>query len=318
MKRLDDLVPDGGTLLLDGGLATRLEARGHDLSSHLWSAALLRDNPDAIVEAHLDHLRAGADCIISASYQASQEGFMTLGLSAFEADRLITSSIELARQARARFLAEQPAGRRQPLVAASCGPWGAVQADGSEYQGRYPVDATALRDFHYHRLPVLDEAGADLIACETLPDHVEAQVLHDLLKLVSTPAWVSFTCKDERHIRDGTPLRDMASLFADHPRVVAVGVNCTDPALVTALIAEVRAGAPNKAVVVYPNSGEVYDAGEKGWTGHADPTDWAASTLAWSAAGARLLGGCCRVGPDDIAAARAALDHPNRPVGDPN
>lgn len=308
MKRFDDLVPDGGTLLLDGGLASRLEACGHDLSTRLWSAALLRDDPEAIIQAHLDFLEAGADCLVSASYQASQAGFMTLGMTAFEADRLIASSVALARTARDRFLRKARPGRRRPLVAASCGPWGAVQADGSEYQGRYGVAAETLRTFHYHRLPVLDEAGADLIACETLPDHVEAQVLHGLLKLVETPAWVSFSCKDERHLHDGTPLRDMASLFADHPRVVAIGINCTDPALVTPLIAEVRAGAPDKAVVVYPNSGERYDAVDKCWTGTATTADWAQDALAWRNAGARLVGGCCRVGPDDIAAARAALE----------
>ncbi|KAA9132585.1 homocysteine S-methyltransferase [Marinihelvus fidelis] len=308
MKRFDDLVPDGGTLLLDGGLASRLEARGHDLSTHLWSAALLRDDPEAIIAAHMDFLEAGADCLVSASYQGSQAGFMALGMSAFEADQLIASSVTLAKTARDRYLRKAPPGRRRPLVAASCGPWGAVQADGSEYQGKYGVSPEALRDFHYHRLPVLDEAGADLIACETLPDHVEAQVLHGLLKLVETPAWVSFTCKDERHLHDGTPLRDMASLFANHPRVVAIGVNCTDPALIPSLIAEVRAGAPEKAVLVYPNSGERYDAAAKDWTGTTRTDNWAADTLAWRAAGARLVGGCCRVGPDDIAAARAALD----------
>lgn len=308
MKRFDDLVPPGATLVLDGGLATRLEARGHDISSPLWSAALLYAYPGAIVQAHLDYLDAGADCVISASYQASQAGFMELGLSAFEADRLIAGSVDLARQARDRFVEQAPDGRRTPLVAASVGPWGATRHDGSEFRGDYGVPASVLKEFHYHRLPVLDDAGADLLACETIPDHTEAQVLHELLRLVKTPAWISFTCADERHLRDGTPLRDMAALFADHPRVVAVGVNCTAPRLIPALIAECRAGAPGKAVVVYPNSGEAWDRGRQAWSEDAGAMDWGAAARAWQAAGARALGGCCRVSPAQIAAVRAALD----------
>jgi homocysteine S-methyltransferase len=155
---------------------------------------------------------------------------------------------------------------------------------------------------------LIDDAGADVLACETIPDHVEAQVLNRLLRLLETPAWVSFSCRDERHIVDGTPLRDMAALFANNHHVLALGINCTDPALITPLIGELRAGAPGKAVVVYPNSGEHWNAEDNRWHGDASAREPGDAACAWRTAGARIIGGCCRVSPDDIHAMREALD----------
>lgn len=308
MNRFERVIASGQPLLLDGGLATQLEAQGHDIGSMLWSAALLRDDPGAIVAAHLAFLWAGAQCIISASYQASRQGFMALGLSAAEADRLIASSVDLARQARDSFMAAQPEGAFEPLVAASVGPYGAALHDGSEYSGAYGLSARELRDFHAPRLEVLDAAGADVLACETIPDRTEARVLGALLADASTPAWISFSCRDAYHASDGTPLRDIAAEFAGHPRVLALGVNCTAPGLLTPLIGELRAAAPAKAIVVYPNSGEVYLVGDNSWHGQAEGFDHGRAALAWRAAGAQLIGGCCRVGPADIAAMGAALE----------
>ena len=299
-------------LLLDGGLATRLEAMGHRLDSRLWSAELLHSHPDAVLEAHLSYLEAGADCITGASYQATREGFGELGLDDFEADTLIAKSVELAHEARRRYRERAGARGRDLLVAASIGPYGAALHDGSEYRGDYHVPEQTLWDFHRRRLQLLDECDADLLACETIPDHTEARVLRKLLEFASTPAWVSFQCRDGRHIADGTPVRDMAALFASHDGVLAVGVNCTAPQHVPSLIAECRAGAPDKTIVVYPNSGERYDAESKSWAGTATPVEFGSAAREWLAAGARWIGGCCRVGPDHIAAMRATLDAPEK------
>jgi homocysteine S-methyltransferase len=307
-KTISEQLQQGGTLLLDGGLATELESAGHDISGQLWSAALLRDNPQAIVDAHLAYLKAGADCIISASYQASREGFMSTGLSAYEADQLIASSVTLACEAR-----DAQRGRKA-LVAASIGPYGAVLHDGSEYRGNYRLSEERLFEFHRRRIQLLDECGPDLLACETIPDRTEAAALHRLLGYMSTPAWVSFQCRDGRHIADGTPLRDMAAMFADHPRVMAIGINCTAPQHVPALIAECRAGAPDKIIIAYPNSGERFEAADNSWHGTATADEFATAALRWQALGARILGGCCRVGPTHIAAMRKALSQPARHI----
>lgn len=291
-----------GAILLDGGLATELEARGHDIGTGLWSAALLRSDPQAIIDVHRAYLDAGARCIVSASYQASRKGFMSLGMSANAADELIQSSVSLAKKARRQYLDDNPATDPMPIVAASIGPYGATLHDGSEYRGNYGVGRDALRRFHEERLNVLDQAGADVLACETIPDYEEAQVLCDLLQDTQNPAWISFSCRDERCISDGTPLEKVAGLFRDHPRVLAIGINCTAPYLISGLIGQIKIAAPDKAIVVYPNSGENFDVETNSWSGTVSQLECAIAAKAWRDAGAKLIGGCCRMGPQHIAA----------------
>lgn len=294
-------------IILDGGLATQLESMGYDISGALWSAQLLESNPRAIVDAHRAYLDAGANCIVSASYQASREGFMSIGKTASEADALIVGAAELASIARAEFLADNPSTNPEPLVAASVGPYGAAMHDGSEYTGRYSLTKTALRRFHADRLGLLDRSGADVLAVETIPNYAEAEVLSELLAEVETPAWVSFCCRDSTSLSDGTPLATAAALLTGHPRVLAVGINCTPPEYAPGLIQVLRAVAPDKAIVVYPNSGETYNAADNSWSGTACEFDKDFNVVAWRAAGAKLIGGCCRTGPGDIAAMRLLL-----------
>lgn len=290
--------------VLDGGLATELERRGHDLSDDLWSARLLRDDPQALVDTHLAFFRAGAQVATTASYQASFEGFAARGLSRAESAALMRASVTLAR--RAADLADAELGdgvRRQ--VAASVGPYGAVLADGSEYSGDYGLTDQALRDFHGPRLEVLASAGADLLAVETIPSAQEAAVLLGLLDELEVPAWLSVTCEDASHTRRGDDVRDLFAMARGHDRLVAVGVNCTAPEHVETLAAT-AAGASGKPVVAYPNSGESWDRARRRWGGVGVGVDPVAARR-WVAAGARWVGGCCRVSSDDIARLAAEL-----------
>lgn len=309
------LLRDGGMLLLDGGLATELEAHGHNINNALWSASLLLSQPRAIVDAHRAYLDAGAQCITSASYQASRSGLVAAGHSAADADRLIQSSVDLARRAVDEYLLENMAGKmdndpdvpRRPLVAASIGPYAAVQHDGSEYTGIYRADRDDLIALHRDRLTLLDRSGADVLAVETIPNAMELEVLSELLLEVRTPAWISFCCRDDAHLSDGTSVAAAASLFAKHPAVFAIGINCTSPSYAVTLIRSIRAAAPAKAIVVYPNSGEKFDAQSKTWHGTVTPLQCAQAALEWRKAGASLIGGCCRMGPPHIAAMAEAL-----------
>ena len=294
-------------LILDGGLATQLEAQGCDISNALWSASLLQSNPEAIVEAMRAYLDAGAECIATASYQASREGFANVGLSGEEANALMLLSVDLAEQARSEYLAANPGADFTPLIAASIGPYGAMLHDGSEYEGNYGVSAAVLRDFHAPRLQLFDASNADVIAVETIPSALEARVLVELLADCESPAWISFSCKDETHLVDGTPVAEVAGLFKDHPTVVAVGINCTPPQFVPELIRKVKVTVPKKAVIAYPNSGEVYSAEDGAWFGTVTPGDCASAASAWVDAGARIVGGCCRMGPEHIRAIRSLL-----------
>lgn len=307
MNKFERALKERRVVILDGGFATQLESMGFDIGGELWSARLLDTNPRAIIDAHRAYLDAGADCIISASYQASRRGFMAMGKTAEEADRLIVSAVDLALAARQQFLVDNPSVDPPPLVAASIGPYGAAQHDGSEYTGDYDISEEDLRDFHAERLQLLDQSGADVLAVETIPNFGEAKILSKLLERANTPAWVSFACRDGEHISDGTKLSDAAALFANHPRVLALGVNCTPPEFVTALIGEVRRVASEKPVIVYPNSGETYHSEDNSWSGKACDFDRDFNVLAWREAGAKLIGGCCRTGPDHIATIRDLL-----------
>ncbi len=295
-------------MILDGGLGSELDRRGHDISSSLWSAELLINNPRAIAGVHRDYLDAGAQCITSASYQASVPGFASIGVSSQRARSLFHLSVELARKACDDFSSRNPDCGYQPMVAASVGPYGAYLADGSEYSGNYRVEDRVLVDFHRQRLEWLDQADADVLACETIPSLQEAAVLGQLLKSVNTPAWLSFSCQNDNLLNDGSTITAAAALFERHPRVVAVGVNCSASQTIAALVGRIKSALPGKAIVVYPNSGEYYDALGKTWHGVETPLQCADAARTWFDAGASIIGGCCRMGPAHIAAIAAAMD----------
>jgi homocysteine S-methyltransferase len=299
-----------GVLVLDGGLASELERAGFDLDDPLWSAKMLLESPEAVSDVHRSYLEVGADCIISASYQATIEGFRVRGLSVAAAEEAIRKSVQLAIDARDAFWADEgeTGDRLRPLVAASVGPYGAYLADGSEFTGVYGLDEQSLLDFHRRRWKILASTEADLLACETIPSLREARALARLL--TETPgrwAWFSFSCRDGEHISDGTPIVDCVRALAAVPRVAAIGVNCTAPIFIPSLVENIHSvtGSP---IVVYPNSGEGWDADNKCWIGTADPVHFAAAGVLWRNAGARLIGGCCRTGPEDIRQLREALD----------
>jgi homocysteine S-methyltransferase len=298
-------------LVLDGGLATQLEAQGNDLSDRLWSARLLVEDPEQIVEAHLAYYRAGARVAITASYQASFAGFARRGIGHDEAARLLRLSVALAGDARDRFRAERrEAGEPDPgplFVAASVGPYGAAQADGSEYRGRYGLTIDQLASFHRERLAVLAGTDADLLAIETIPELEEAVALVGLLdEMPGSRAWVSFSCGSELHIRSGAPIEDAVVAVEGSPSVIAIGVNCTAPEHVEGLVRRIRT-VTAKPIVAYPNSGEGWNPIGRHWIGAPGPTVDRGAALRWVEAGASLIGGCCRVTPAQIAGLAGAL-----------
>lgn len=301
-----------GVILLDGGLATELERGGHDLNDPLWSAKVLLEDPGAILAAHLAYLEAGADCVTTATYQATFQGLAARGIDGGGAEEVLLGAVDLAVQARDRFRAGHPhlRGRPRPLVAASIGPFGAFLADGSEYRGDYGVGPGDLADFHQRRLHLLARSPADVLACETLPSLEEARVLAALLgDLNGKPAWFSFTCRDEGRLSDGTPVGEVAGWAEDTACVTAVGVNCTGAAPLPDLIGALRAGT-RKPVIAYPNAGGAWDGDAKRWGRAKEVPDWGEACREWIAAGAAGVGGCCRVEPADIRLMRAALDGP--------
>lgn len=324
MNQIQQMIDHYGVMILDGAMATELEKEGAHLNDELWSARLLLDNPEAIARVHTRYFEAGADCAITASYQATVIGFMQHGLSEHEAVEMIDRSVQLAVEARDefwnRYTAEQaealstgaaasstsPA-RPKPLVAASVGPYGAYLADGSEYRGDYGKTEQELFDFHYDRIRILIEAGADILACETIPCLVEAQAIARVLQhFPGVYAWISFSGKDGQHISNGETVAQCASWLESQEQVAAIGINCTALEHIPSLITQLKQHT-SKPIIVYPNSGEQYDPVTKTWHGQVCDHVYGQDAQQWYELGARLIGGCCRTTPDDIASIQAAL-----------
>ncbi|KAK2835946.1 hypothetical protein Q5P01_016430 [Channa striata] len=313
-SHLRHYMTDNGPLILDGGLATQLEAQGcHLQGDPLWSARLLHTNPQAIRDAHYRFLLSGADVVTTATYQASVTGFINhLNVSSESARELLMSGVHLAKETIEKFVVDsRPAGQSCALVAGSVGPYGAFLHDGSEYTGVYAANMSIeeLKAWHRPQISCLAAAGADLIALETMPSIKEAEALVELLReFPNSKAWLSFSCKDGRCISDGSPFTDAVQIASRSMQLVAVGVNCCSPAVVEPLLDSARSLlSPNMSWVVYPNSGEEWDS-EQGWlTSGKRSASIPELSQSWMKKGAALIGGCCRISPADIAELRQKL-----------
>lgn len=288
-----------GPVLLDGGLGTELESAGCDVTGTLWSGQLLVDSPGAVEAAHGRFFAAGAEVATTASYQLSFDGLRAVGVDRSAAEALLRRSVEVA--AAARWRSPTP---ERTWVAASIGPYGAALADGSEFRGDYGRSVAELRDWHRPRLAVLGEAGADLLAVETIPCLAEVEALLAELDGAGLPCWLSLTCASPTTTRAGEPIAEAFAMARDVAEVIAVGVNCLPPADARSLVAT-AAELSGKPVVVYPNGGGEWDAVAKSW--HGTGATLAGEVHGWVADGARLVGGCCRVRPAEIAELAAEL-----------
>ncbi len=300
-KVIDDILKQYPFIVLDGGLATELEKKGFDLNDHLWSAALLVNNPGAIRDVHLSYLEAGADCIITSSYQATISGFMKKGYSQKEAADLIKLSVKLAREAVEIFLDTNSCKNRPlPFVAGSAGCYGSFLADGSEYRGDYHLEFHEYADFHRERVELLAEAGADVIAFETIPCAEEGIAILELMEdYPELPYWIVFSVKDEAHISNGDVFADFIKNTKIFDNLIGCGINCSSPVHATDLMKSLE-GENIKNFVVYPNSGETYDKQCNCWKEPENMDLFLASVKEWYNLGAKIIGGCCRTGPKEI------------------
>jgi homocysteine S-methyltransferase len=284
--------------VIDGGLATELEYSGARIDGPLWSAHVLEDEPDKLVAVHRAYIQAGAECIATCSYQVSRMGYAEVGLAAARADAALLRSVELARRAAAEF------PQRRVLVAGSLGPYGAALHNGGEYHGNYDCSHDDLVRFHRERIEIFanatDAQRPDLLAFETFPSLDEARAVGEAMApWPELKAWFSFSCRDQTHVSHGERVADCASMVASFPQTAAIGVNCVPPKWIPALIAELRSGS-GMPILVYPNSGDGWDAAERCWMGVTDPEEFGAHASEWFKAGAQMVGGCCRTRPAHI------------------
>jgi homocysteine S-methyltransferase len=292
-----------GLHVLDGGMATELERKGFKLSGPLWSAQVLESSPGAIAAVHREYLDAGADCLLTASYQVSAEGFRELGRSPQEAAdaaaRALLASVALAEQARSEYQTSSP---RRIWIAASLGPYGAMLHNGAEYHGNYDCSFEDLVGFHGRRIAVLAASRADFLALESIPSLEEAKaILAALQPYPEVAAYLSFTCRDGMHVSHGESLRACGELLDTEPQIIGVGVNCTAPELIGSLVGEL-AQVTSKPIIVYPNSGEHWDAVQRCWQGDGQIQEFGELARLWRRGGAQWIGGCCRTGPEHVRA----------------
>ena len=297
---LERIIEKEKIMVIDGSMSTPLERMGADLNDSIWTAKVLREQPGLIKRVHTDYLRAGADCGITASYQATIPGLMTKGMSEAEAEDIIASSVRIFIEARDEWWEAEgePEGREYPLCLASVGPYGAFLADGSEYRGNYKISDEELRIFHRRRMEILKDAGADMFLIETIPSKREALICADLAEEIDLPYWVSFSCMSGTKINEGDLIRDcVRELVPGHPHLKMVGVNCTDPRFIVSLIGDIKAGLQDAGsdlpVAVYPNSGEKYNPMTKTWTRAGEGMAFGAYAYEYMKAGANAVGGCC-------------------------
>ena len=285
--------------ILDGGLSNEIEALGCDLNHPLWTAKCIEEDPNKVVQVHLNYLNAGANCIATMSYQASIPGLIKHGYSKNEAKAIIQKSVDLAVQAREVFK-EKTKDTKDTIIAASIGPYGAYLADGSEYNGNYKISVDELREFHAERLSIFAESKADLLAFETFPDYNELKVIDELIRKHSKKCWVSFSCKNESKLADGTPLGKCAELFLNNENVIAIGANCIAMEWVAQIISNLKTHSGDKRIIIYPNGGGYFDSEEKVWKNPVTGLVFEEEASKWMAMGASMIGGCCRIGSKDI------------------
>ncbi|XP_031828670.1 betaine-homocysteine S-methyltransferase [Nomia melanderi] len=310
--------------ILDGGFSAQLSTHvGAKIDGDpLWTSRFLATNPDAVYATHLDFLRAGADIIETNTYQASVSGLMKhLSITEEESKNLLCEAVNFAKKAVKDYTKETSENdkieNKNPLIAGSCGPYGASLLDGSEYNGAYgkTTHREIMKHWHKSRIDILVDAGIDLLALETIPCYQEAETLVELLReYPNVKAWLSFSCKrNSLNIVDGSNFEEVATRcyrMALPGQIVAIGVNCLAPTDVTPLLKNINKDEKNEFIplIAYPNSGEIYSSTE-GWIWNESCDSIENFVPEWLELGIRYLGGCCRVYSENIKSIRKAVNN---------
>ena len=288
------------TVVLDGAMSTPLERLGADTNNDLWTAKALIDNEELVYEVHKMYFEAGADLIITDTYQANVQAFEKVGYSEKEARNLIKKAVKIAQKARDDY--ENRTGKHN-YIAGTIGPYGAYLANGSEYRGDYELSTKEYQQFHLPRIEELVNAEVDILAIETQPKLDEVLAILELLKekYPQQKVYVSYTLSYDDTISDGTPLPRAIHALEDYSQVIAVGINCVKLELVEPALKNMKE-ITDKHLIVYPNSSAVYDPKSKTWSQPKTSATFEELIPNWYEAGARIIGGCCTTGPKEIKA----------------
>lgn len=281
----------GRTIVLDGGIGTHLGARGNDITGSLWSAGVLRDNPDEVKAAHRDFFQAGAMVATTCSYQVTFDGVRQAGGTDAETVELLKRSVRIAREAASE-------AHQTGWVAAAIGPYGAGPGKGTEYDGDYGIGVQELAQWHRERIDVLARTDADVLLVETIPSLTEVEAIAQDIAIYDSPALLCVTVAGDR-LRDGGDIREVARIAQKVPQIIGVGVNCCRSSDAIKAIHTLR-DATDLPLVAYPNSGEAWDHDQRIWRDGTAGLGVVAAAPKLRDVGASIIGGCCRVSPADI------------------
>ena len=286
--------------LLDGSMSFPLEKKGYNLHDKLWTGKALINDPDLIKNIHKGYIEAGADYISTATYQISFNRLKEMGYQPDEIKEIFQKSVDLVKDA---ILESKP--KNEIKIVGSFGPYASFDPEASEYVGEYNVSDNAIMNFHLNNIHVIEETDLDILLYETIPCLREIEILSKILSHSSKEIWISVTCNENIEFRDGSSFEEACKIISNIENVTTMGINCFSPLLVKKAIKKLKKYS-NKKTIVYPNSGEIYNPKDKFWSGKNDYNDLMIKN--WLSLSPDIIGGCCRVGFDNIKNMRKEID----------
>jgi len=278
--------------LLDGSLSYPLEKQGYNLNKKLWTGDALINDPNVIKKIHKDYLVAGVDFISTSTYQISYRVLKEMGYNLNEIKDIFKRSVDLVQDA-----IEETKIKRKVKIVGSYGPFGASLSDGSEYTGKYKTSDEIIMSYHIDNMNIIKELDIDIVLYETIPCLREIEILSKVVEEYKKEVWISFTCNKDLEFRDGTSIMKACKILSSIENISTIGINCFSPLLAEKAIKKLKKNS-NKKILIYPNSGEIYNNKDKNWYGEKYFDN--SMIKKWLALSPDIIGGCCRVGFEDI------------------
>ena len=286
--------------LLDGSMSFPMEQLGYNLKNKLWTGKALINNPDLIKDIHKGYIDAGADFISTSTYQISFDRLKNMGYQSEEIKKIFQKSVDIVKDA-----IEESKLKKEIKIVGSFGPYASYDPEASEYIGEYDSTDIEIKKFHLNNIRIIEETDLDIILYETIPCLREIKILSEALSHSTKEIWISITCNEEMEFRDGSSFKDACEIISKIEKITTMGINCFSPLLVKKAI-DLLKKYSNKKILIYPNSGEIYNPKERFWTGNNEFNN--SMIKNWLSLYPDIIGGCCRIGYDDIKKMRVEID----------
>ena len=286
--------------LLDGSMSFPLEQLGYNLKNKLWTGMALISDPDIIKNIHKDYMNAGADYISTSTYQVSYDRLQNMGYQSSEIKKVFQKSVDIVKEA-----IKESRSKKEIKIVGSFGPFASYDPNASEYVGKYNSSDDEIKNFHLNNINIIEETDLDIILYETIPCLREIKILSKILSQTNKEIWISITCNENIEFRDGSSFKEACKIISQIEQITTMGINCFSPLLVEKALKELKKYS-NKKTLVYPNSGEKYNPKDKYWSGKNEFNNLMIKN--WLSLSPDIIGGCCRVGYNNIKKMREEID----------